>query len=312
MSLPFKRPDFKLDQERPILLASIGLSLLIWFFIKLSKNYETEKIIRIEYIVPDMMEFTSPPPSNLLATVSGSGSDLAKQFFIQAYPVIKIHVDQLPDRANQKSELISMIHQETGLDIININRSYLSFSIDSTATKKVPVRLNASVELKNDFFQTQPMSVTPDSILLAGPKQELAEVDMVTTVKKEFRNIQGIINERIPILNDFSKNVSVHPNEITLKVSAEQFTEKQLDIPISVLNAPQGFQINPSIVTVSCTVSLDQYDALTVDSFKVEVDLEYALSNKEQTNIPIQLIHFPEWIKSPRISPKVVEFLVVE
>ena len=308
----FKKPNIRLDQERPILLASIGLSLLIWFSIKLSKNYVTEKTVRIEYVLPDMMEFTSLPPSNLIATVSGTGTDLAKKFFTQRNPVIEVEVDGLPDRANQKSELMSLIHHETGLDVININRSYLSFSIDTTATKKVPVILQVDLNFKKDFFENEKMSITPDSVTLAGPKQELQLIEMVRTVAQEFKDIDGRVTEKIPIQKGFSKNISVHPKEVALNISAEQFTEKTLDVPIHVVNAPQGFQINPSVVSVTCAVSIRQYERLTVDSFHLEVDLEHALTIKAQNNIPINLNRHPDWIKSARISPNVVEFLIVE
>ena len=139
MEFPFKKSRFKISRERSALLISMFMSLLIWIFLKLSKTYESEKEISIEYTLPPMMEFTDPPPASLIAIVSGPGIDLAKSFLFQANPVISIDLAKLPDPAVQRSELISKIHEVTGLEVNDINRNYLSFSIDSTATKKVPV-----------------------------------------------------------------------------------------------------------------------------------------------------------------------------
>jgi len=181
MIYPFKNIDFNFSKERTVLLVCIGLSFLIWFFLKLSKEYETDKQIYLKYSLPPMMEFTESPPSSLVATVRGTGSQLLKIFLIQRNLSITIDLSQLPGTVVQGSELIWRIQEQTGLSVKNVNRNFLQFSIDSTITKKVPVALDVNLVFEKDFFETQPINWFPDSVLLAGPLKELRQVDKVQT-----------------------------------------------------------------------------------------------------------------------------------
>ena len=312
MEFPFKKAQIKISPERSALLVSIGISLLIWVFLKLSKVYDTESTIAIEYTLPPLMEFTDSPPSSLVAVVSGPGIDLAKKFLFQRKHIISIDLALLPDPAVQRSELISKIQEETGLVVKDINRNYLSFSIDSTATKKVPVILNVSLVFKKDFFQNLPVLPSPDSVILAGPIHELQLIDSVETEMVSITNINGYRAQAILIKKDGFKNITVHPAVITVEVSAEQFTEKTMEVPILAINAPAGTQLNPKTVNVSCSVGLSKYQTLTPDSFTVEVDLAQGVQPEGQKSVPVYLKYSPLWVKAPRVFPKVVDFLQID
>ena len=120
----------------------------------------------------------------------------------QRNPTIEIDLASLSDPAVQRGELISKIQEETGLVVQNINRNYLNFSIDSTATKKVPVKLNVSLQFKKDYYQTSPVSLDNDSVLLAGPLQELEQIELAETEEKVIENIAGEITEENLINKD--------------------------------------------------------------------------------------------------------------
>ncbi|MEO1261639.1 MAG: YbbR-like domain-containing protein [Bacteroidota bacterium] len=312
MTIQIKRPEVNIDPERSALLACIGLSLMIWFFVKLSKVYTTEKRVSIEYKLPPMMEFTNPPPSGLVATVSGSGIDLAKKFVFQRNPTIEIDLANISDPAVQRSELMSKIQEKTGLTVQNINRNYLSFSIDSTATKKVPVKLNVSLQFKTDYYQTGPLDLNYDSVLLAGPLQELNQINHAETEEKTIENIDGNVTTTVSLKGSGINNVTFNPQQVQLKIRAEQFTERIFEIPIEIQNAPVGIQLNPSKARVTCSVGLSRYNQLVDNSFSVVADFTGIQNLEEQKIIPLTLSKFPDWIKSPRISPAVVEFLKID
>ena len=312
MTIPIKRPEININAERSALLACIGLSLMIWFFVKLSKVYPTEMRIGIEYKLPSMMEFTNPPPSNLIATVSGSGLDLAKKFLFQRNPTIEIDLASLSDPAVQRSELIAKIQDKTGLKVQNINRNYLSFSIDSTATKKVPVKLNVSLQFKNDHYQTSPIALDNDSVVLAGPLQELEQIRHAETEVKIIENIDGKIVTEIPLKASEFKNVSINPQKVQIAFNAEQFTERTFNIPVAIRNSPVDIQISPAEAKVTCSVSLSQYNLLSDDSFNIVADFTGIHNLDQQKSVPLTLSKYPNWIKSPRISPATAEFLKID
>lgn len=312
MASPFQHLGFEISRERSILLACIGISLLIWVFVKLSKEYQTTKVVQIEYKLPPMMEFVAPPPASILATVEGSGLDLFKKALVQRNPVILIDLAKLPDPAVQRSDLMNKIQQETSLKVRNINRNYLSFEMDSTATKKVPVELNATLDFKRDFFQNRPLKITPDSILIAGPQKELELVESISTVHWTFSGINGPIQKELLLNQDALNHITLHPDRVQFELSADQYTEKPISVPIQMVNATVNHQISPAVAELVCVVSLSDYERLAADSFLLEADLENKTRAGHQKSVPVLIQQQPAWVKAIRLSPKSVEFLIID
>ena len=312
MQNPLKDFISKIDNERSALLICIGVAFLIWFFLKLSKDYETDKNIFIEYALPSMMEFTETPPSSLVATLQGSGFQLVKKFLFQRRPTISIDIAQFPKPEIQRSLLIWKIQEETGMAVQNINLDYLDFRIDSTATKKVPLELDLEVTFEKDFFEIEPIAVSHDSILLAGPMIELDQIMAVKTEHTVFELVNGNVTKKIAINKDGFNHITCQPEEIEVNLFAEQYTEKSFKVPVTVVGAPTDFQILPTNVELSCAVGLSHFDALVADSFLVEADLGQSIKLGDEKSVPLNLKDSPSWIKSPRISPKVVEYVLIK
>ncbi len=309
---PFRNIQIRIDKERTTLLICVGLSLLIWFFLKLSKEYETDKQIYLEYALPPLMEFTETPPDHLVATVEGTGGQLLKKFLSQRELSINIDLNSLPNQEIQSSELLWKIQEQTGLSVKNVNRNIIKFSIDSTATKKVPVIPDLKLVFEKDFFQTQPMRWTPDSILLAGPARELQNINQVVTEPAEIGPVSGNLSQTLNIVQRDFKNVVALPKEVNLEIFAEQYTEKSFEVPITVVNAPADYQLSPTKARVSFSVGLSKFESLRQDSFLVEADLSQAIKLGPNKNVPLNLKSYPSWVKSARVSPKVVEFVVIQ
>lgn len=311
--LRFKKLRFRIKRERSALLVSIGVALLLWVFLKLSKTYQSEKTVGIQYHLPPLMQFTSPPPNTIVAIVTGTGIDLMKSYLFQPKALIWLDLAQLTTPEEQRSELMSRIQAETGLTVEGLNRNYLVFSIDSTITKKVPVVPDLKLTYQRDFFPNRPLTVTPESLLLSGPVLELAAIDSVFTQFMAIENIGDQVSQSIPIKRDGFRNVVPYPGAVTVEISAEQFTEKTLEVPIVPINAPVGSEIIPGTAQISCSVALARYEELVPDSFRVEVDLGTAtVQPGGSQSVPVYVRRSPDWVKSPLVSPKVVRLVIVE
>lgn len=307
-----KKPDFKISKDQSALLACIGISLLIWFFVKLSNVYTTRKEVGITYILPPMMEFTGTPPSTLIATVSASGFDLAKKLLFKRYPAISIDLAKLPEPAIQRHVLMSKVQEELGLPVVDINRNYLSFSLDSTATKKVPVKLNATLSFNKDFFPIRPPRILPDSVVVAGPAEELQGIDSFPTQAIAISGIAGEVTHQIPLETSGLINVKVYPPAIKLLVSAEQYTEKSFDLPVRYNSDLPGLKVKPLRAQLTCSVGISRYDLLTADSFLLSANPEQPLQPGKRTHAPLVLQRSPRWVKAIRYTPKTVEFLLID
>ncbi len=312
MAVPGKKTGFALNQERTALLICIGISLIIWIFLKLSKDYETTWAIHLKYELPPMMEFTDTPPATTMATVHGNGIDLAKKFLTKTHPTVLIDLSEYPKREVPRNELVFKIQEELNLNVRDITLNYLFFSIDSTATKKVPVVLDMTVDFQKDFFLKEPIHLSADSVILSGPQQELERVNHVKTEAVNFPSVNANETRAVRISTNNFKNIQAHPAEVTINIMVEQFTEKTLAVPVKVVNAQDSVQVLPSTVNVKCSVGLSKYDELTATAFSVEVDLRQAAKFGGQKSLPVYLKSSPAWVRSPQVSPKVVEYLIVK
>ncbi len=311
MAVPRWKIDFAFNQERTALLICIGISLLIWIFLKLSKEYETTRTIHLKYELSPMMEFTDTPPANLLATVRGNGIDIAKKYLTNSRPAIHIDLSKYPNQEVLRNKLVFKVQEELNLTIRDIDPNHLFFSIDSTSTKKVPVFLDITIDFQKDFFLKTPISLSVDSVILSGPQQELEKVDRVRTEAFNCPSVNADLTRAVRVATTGFKNIEVHPAEVSVNIMVEQFTEKTLAVPIKVVNAQDSVQVLPSTINIKCSVGLSRYDELTPDAFSVEVDMGQATKLGEQKSLPVYLKGSPEWIRSPQISPKVVEYLII-
>lgn len=308
----FKKFDFSFNQERSILLICIGVSFLIWIFLKLSKDYETSRSISVEYKLPAMMEFTNEPPNSIRATMSGVGIDLAKKYLLARRPTITLDLVEYPNHEIERSEILFKIQEELKLNVLDIDLNYIRFYIDSTATKKVPIVLNLEINFRKDYFLKQPISLSTDSVTLAGPQQELVNIEAVQT---EFATCPSLFKSEqrtLKINTAGIKNIEIHPSEIEVNIEVEQFTEKTLTIPIKVVNAIDSVQVLPSSVQLTCAVGISNFDTLTDNDFEVEADIGAVIKLGDQKSVPVTLTSSPYWAKSPRINPKVVDFLIIK
>jgi len=307
-----KKIDFRINPERATLLICMGVSFLIWVFLKLSKEYETTSTVQIEYKLPPLMEFTTDPPKKVLATVRGEGIELAKRFLFHGTPTIKIDLSQYSKPEVQRNELVYFIQQELNLDVQNIGLNYLTFSIDSTATKKVPVVLDVDLGFQKDFFLKAPIKLSADSVILSGPQKELELVDEIHTELVSCPSLRSDQTREARFNKSGFQNIEVYPDKVTVEIYVEQYTEKSVTVPVIVVNSPDSVQVFPSTINIKCSVGLSKYDALTADQFRVEADLGESAKLGQPNSVPIYLKSSPDWIRSPRLSPNVVDYLVVK
>ncbi|HFA49381.1 MAG TPA: hypothetical protein ENJ95_10230, partial [Bacteroidetes bacterium] len=286
MNLPAGKIDFSISKERTALLLCIGISLLIWVFLKLSKEYSTTRTVHLEYEVPALMEFTETPPSAVTATVKGVGLELAKKILLHGTPTITLDLSEFSSPEIQRDIIMRKIEEKTELTVVNINRNYLRFAIDSTATKKVPVHLDLAIDYKPDFYLRQPVKLSADSVLVSGSAKELAEITSIETEKLHCESVSSDLKKKVKLKTGQYNTVKTYPDEIEVNILVEQYTEKSIEVPIQAVNVKDSVQLLPALVTITSSVGLSHYDGLNADDFVVEADFGNGIKPRGKNNVP--------------------------
>ena len=311
MELPLKKLKLPKGSERTALFICLGIAFLIWLFLKLSKEYETQTTIYLDYRLPPLMELTEFPASSLEATVSGRGFDLTKLYVTKRKPVIHIDLSDYAKPEIQRNELIRKIEEELSLNVLDINRNYLTFSIDSTTTRMVPVELNLELEFARDYFMKDSIHLSADSVIIAGASNEIETITSIGTSFVSLKNVNKDIRRELDLVTTGYKTLNTLPEKIELFIPVEQFTEKHFEVSVEVIHSEDSVQIIPSVVELECTVGLSRYHQLSPSDFNVIADIEDVVIPETQTSVPLRLAKSPPFVRSVRIKPDAVEYFIV-
>ena len=100
------------------------------------------------------------------------------------------------------------------------------------------------------------------------------------------------------------------PSKVSLSVSAVQFTEFNLKIPITCTNLPDSLQLItfPEKIKVKGTVPLNRFAGLNNNAFSASVDYYDMLKGTEK--IEITLNRFSDRVHNVNYTPKKVEYII--
>ena len=137
-------------------------------------------------------------------------------------------------------------------------------------------------------------------------------VSYISTSLLQKKELNVSINEFVAI-KEFNpdSNVRAEKDKVLITASVERFTEGSVDVPIKVLNIPEGKQINtfPKFVKVTYRIALSNFNKIDSSTFLIECD--YGIS--ENNNLPYllpKLVGSSSMIKNARISPQKIDFLI--
>jgi len=163
-----KEYNLALEGDKAILAVCVGIAFIFWFFTKMSNEFTTEKVVKVDYILPRGKAFEILPAERLVATFKGSGWDLARDYLFGAEKIVKVDLSDLRSPGLDKSTLLDKISNLTfdkkKLEITKTVPSNLYIKFVDAVSKVVPVVLNADFSYQEGHFPTSQPILRPDSI----------------------------------------------------------------------------------------------------------------------------------------------------
>lgn len=296
------------------------LSFCFWGLTKLSKNYTETVSFEIVYEnVPEEHHINLDSTKKVNVTVSAYGFNLLRYALYQP----RLKIDFSSDvaivnknyvwNAQQNAALINSKFKNS-VDIISIQPDTLRFPFQALTVKKVPVKLDVSIDFASGFDMLSGMEIVPDSIKIIGTKELVDKVHSVTTKKLELKNINADVNKQVGIeINDRLKQLKLSRESVTIKGQVEKFTEGTFNVPVTIINLPADISINyfPKSIPVAYNVSLSDYKSVRATDFRIECNYR-DVNNTEKTFLIPQLVNVPDVVKSARLKQKKVEFILMQ
>ncbi len=309
------------DRKLVIYLVCVGIATVFWFLNALNKDYTVELTFPVKYTnLPTNKVLANEPPDRFVLKVNAYGFTILRHKLSMAFSPLVFNVNEFTGAKMEKSssssfaiaskQFINPLSQQVSneLKIIEIQPDTLYFKFDRIVQRKVKVKPNVSYELKQQHYLNDDITTKPDSVLVSGPESILDTIQFVSTKKQHYKELDQTVQRNVA-LAEYNK-LDCAPKRVVLNIPVEEFTEKQVIVPLSISGKPDSLHINlfPDKVRVNFLTSLTQFSEISPNDFRITVDYNQILEKAEM--LPITVEMQPPHILSVSVTPKKVEYLI--
>jgi len=195
--------------------------------------------------------------------------------------------------------------------IINFNPDTLYFDFSNRAVKRVPIRLVSNINYQQQFAQSNDVIIKPSYVTLSGPGNVIDKIQSWDTDSLAVDSVDETVRTNIELLPSKEGNVSVYPKSVQVVVPVDEFTEKEISIPVKLINNHDYYKVKvfPQKVKVTFTTSLNRFSEIDEDLFEASADLNLWQSHG-YTTLPVRLTRLPAYCKIVKIEPQNIDFIV--
>ncbi|WP_246041077.1 YbbR-like domain-containing protein [Flavivirga rizhaonensis] len=292
-------------------------AFIILIFTKLSKEYTNTIVFDIEKVnVPEENVILNDSVV-LNITLKTHGFKWLRYYVSK--PKIKIDFINDVDKEdgvflwNKSKAYLDNTQFDEQVELLNISPKRLAFRYDVNLVKKVPIKINATVNFHPGYDVADKLVSDPDSIEIIGPNVLVSKIHHLETEDVIFNDVKSNLSEITNLkLPENTSDLKFSANSITIKGDVEKFTEGTLKIPVSIINAPKGVKLKyfPKEVNVSYYISLSHFNSVTNKDFKVVCDYTKAVGN--QSLLVPELVKSPKTAKNIKMNQQRIEFIIIK
>ena len=253
------------------------LAIFIWFFVKTENNYKYsfEVPIQISNLSQGKI-ITNDIPKFIKVTFWGKGRELISILLSHKiqYNIDLINVDNsiviIPQIKNIR------LPGKSNIEVLNIlEPDSIYFKIEDLKSELVPIYPDIDINLADGYTIVNGIQMRTDSILIIGPKNYVDSVSYIKTEKLIYNDVKYDINRNVKLIKPVVDFIQFPKNNIFFFVDVQKLMEKNLsEIPITVINAPNGYNISvvPSSLKLTLVGGVDMLLPITKKDIVAYID----------------------------------------
>ncbi len=298
------------------LIVFLFISTLLWFLIKLSKNYSTQSTFAINYTnVPVDKCITSNTNKVKFSFDADGFTTLAHNLIPAEERTINISLNDVPYHKDNSTtySFSSQYVAEKLSDLLGIspsnismNERNISFNMEPLKSKTVPVTLISDISTERQYSIYDTPTITPQKVKVYGPSAIIDTLSMIYTKKIVKSNVESNINESVA-LDLYDGLIKTDSANVKVSVRIEKFTELSLEIPITK-RSNTNIRLLPETVKVKCLVPMNEYKGLKPEMFDIGID-DSQIGKGQVVDIIVRKT--PNNVTINSIKPEQVEYLIV-
>ncbi len=291
------------------------LAAVAWVFTTLSNSYNfTVKEVLTYKNTPQKRAFHSLQPDTINATIQGTGWDMlfSKMNFENRKITVDLHTLDSKDYVVLSSQL-KEINERKDFDnqIIGFNPDTLYFDFSNRAVKRVPIRLVSNINYQQQYAQSSDVVIKPSYVTLSGPGNALEHIESWDTDSLTADSVNETVRTNVNLQPSKEGNVNIYPKSVHVVVPVDEFTEKEIYIPVKLVNNHDYYKVKifPLKVKVTFTTSLNRFAQMDEDLFEATADLNL-WKDRSYSSLPVKLSRRPAYCKIVKIEPQNIDFIV--
>jgi hypothetical protein len=302
-----------------VFLVCLVISILMWLFIELMKDYTDEINYNISFVnAPKDLILTNTGDSTLKVVMNAQGFELLGAKYARQDHSLTIDLSLLKIRPTDDgytaflpsaaivSQLGSQIHFKT--EITTIKPDTLFFRFSEVFRKQVPVRMDVNYTLNGQFDVTDSMVCKPQFITVSSIKSIIDTISFVKTQKLNLNQLDSSISTKVALYKGKQAGLLKYSSDsVTLRIGIEQVTEAGYVVPVS--GNGELIKIFPDKVEIICRVPLSVYPTINASDFAVETNFEPSAIKEKK--LQVKLVKKPNKVRVLKINPPEVEYIII-
>jgi hypothetical protein len=237
-----------------IIITAFLFSSILWISITLTEEYYSTYKIPINTVnVPYGYTLASELPSDISLKIRGIGWRLTG-IALGSESVFNVSAknDSGKILANLYANVVENPWLSSDISVIDISPDTVSFLIERIVSKKLRVIPDIDISFKTGFGLGSRLKVTPDSVIVSGPKSIMEHIDSFYTLPVRLSSL----DERTKVKATFDNNMfktNIPAVEISLDV--QRIMDKTFDdIKVVVIDVPLDRDVVLLPNSISCIV----------------------------------------------------------
>lgn len=290
---------------------------LAWFINKLSQTYTSNTTFYINYInVPSKYLLATPPKNEIQVRLTAAG------FQFLGYHLKPKHINLDVSKMVQKDSLYYLTSDQIRIQLEDQLNNYstltdfdsdiIYFDFTSLETKKIPVVAVLDISYATNHTLEGQIHIVPDSIELTGPKSKIDTINVIKTNLLQLNSLSNSFSEQLPLnVPENLNGITLSSTKVQVKGKVVKFSEQVMDIPVTVINVPEGVKVRtfPEIVQVRCQGTIQDLKELDTSDFAIIADYS-KVSEETENRLSILLERFPRSLHNAQMNANEVEFIL--
>jgi hypothetical protein len=300
-----------------VFLACLIFSTFAWVISNLSESYVSNTTFDLEFSnISDDLLLVDSSQDQINAKLQAVGFQFLgfnfknKAITIDLSEVVKKGTEYNIPYKKFKVQIEKQL--PNSMRIIDLEKDTLFFNLQEVITKEVSINPRVQLSLSQNFLLEDKLIVSPSTVILKGPRNEIDTVNSITSEQIEIKDISADFSRNVNLIIPVEfQQTSISTKAVTISGKVSRFSEKIIDVRINATNLPTGTTIKmfPDKVQILCKGTINALKNIDASAFNVVADFN-TIGYKESKTIQLSLDSKPDVLSNVILQETEVEYIL--